>query len=325
MKKQGKNSKKSGIGFAVAGSALTIIFLAFINFTVGGNFPWFIFPAYAILWWPLILIFGRYSGYSGKILSLTGSLLTIALLAAVNYLTSRGYPWFLFPSLAILWWPIMVFRGDKHKKIFSIIASVAVVLIALILNLTFTPSEIWFHYPALLVIWWPLSFFFNGRRMKKIYSITASLFLMGFLTFENFLRSPEIPWVLFACYPVILWPVSVYLKQHMGKLNIALPFSTICIAYYAALNLFVFTGFPWAIYPAYAILWWPLAAAAPEKKKALFMSIAGTILTSALFIATNLVASPDAVWAVYPIFGLVWWPLSVYYFVYRLKRIEEEI
>ena len=313
------NNRKYAIGFSVAGSILTILFFIFINYTAGGSFPWFIFPSYAVLWWPIALIFGR---NSGKLLSLIGSLLTIALLVIVNYLTSWGYPWFLYPAFAILWWPIAMYWGRNHQKAFSVIGSLTVILSALVLNLIFTPDEFWFYYPAIAVIWWPLGRIFHERGLKRSYSVIGAVILLCFLISENIFRSPGIPWVLFGVYPLIMWPVTVFLGDRRGKTGIALLFSLLGIGYYSVLNLFVFRGFPWAIFPAYALLWWPLSVGAPEKVRELFISISGTILSSALFIVINLVASPRTVWAVYPIFAFIWWPLSVYYFVYRRRIVE---
>ena len=321
MNDQNRLNKRSAIGFSIAGSVITILFFAFINFTVGGRFPWFIFPSYAVLWWPLALILGPYSGHSGKLLSLAGSLITIALLVTLNYLTSWGYPWFIYPSVAVTLWPVTMFWGGAHKKAFSVIVSIALTGVALILNLTLTPGDIWFYYPAVAIIWWPLGVFFKEHRFSRGYSVAGAALLTAFLVFENLVRTPEYFWALFAFFPVIIWPVAVYLGKLLGRLSITLLCSITGIVYYIILNIFVFRGFPWAIYPVYGILWWPLAVAAPEREKAMFLSFFGTILTSALFIVTNLVASPHTIWAVYPIFALAWWPLSVYYFIYRRRRI----
>ena len=70
-----RNKRRYSIWFSVVGSLLIIGFLAFINFTVGGRFPWFIYPAYAVVWWPIVTIL---SGKDfAKVLSLVGSLITI--------------------------------------------------------------------------------------------------------------------------------------------------------------------------------------------------------------------------------------------------------
>jgi hypothetical protein len=309
------------IGFSVIGSLISILFFLFINYSTGVRFPWFVFPAYAVLWWPLMTIFaGR---HSAKVLSLIGSALTIALLVLTNYLTSWSYPWFLFPSFAILWWPLAMFFGIKHGRTLSVIGSIVIIVSLFLTNYITSPSVIWFYYPAFAVIWWPLSVFLAGPRTIKAYSIVGALFLAAFFTAENLLKSPFCPWALLTYFPVLMWPVGVLLGKRLGSLPTALFGSLAGILYYTVMNVTVFPGFPWAIFPAYALLWWPLAIAFAKQKRPLIFSVAGTLLSAALFIAVNVISSPGTIWAVYPIFALLWWPLSTYYFVRRTAVIND--
>jgi len=318
-KKMQKGRKRiTDIRFSLVGSFVIILFFALVNFTAGGNFPWFIFPSYAVLWWPVGLIFGR---KSGKILSLAGSLFTIAFFAVVNYVTSWNFPWFLFPSFAILWWPISVFWGTKDRKIFSLIGSGSVILFSAAANLVTTPSVLWFHYITFAVLWWPLSAFLSCDKTIRAYSVIGGILLLAFVTFESFIRPPSSSWALLTYFPIMMWPVSAFLGKKLGKLTIALLFSLTGIVYYLILNLYIFKGFPWVIYPAYSLLWWPLAVGSPRKNKALFFAVTGFLLTAGLFIVTNYITSPNIIWAVYPVFAISWWPLAVYYFIYRRRRI----
>lgn len=313
--KNQSTGRRYSIGFSVAGSLLIILFLAFNNFSTGVRFPWFVFPAYAVLWWPILTIFvGR---HSVKALSLIGSLATIALLVIVNYLTSWSYPWFLYPSFAILWWPLSEFLGQKHSKSFSIAGTLVLTVFFLITNYISSPSYIWFYYPLFALIWWPLSVFLARPETIKGYSILGAIILLAFFTLENRLRSPFCPWALFTYFPVLMWPAGVMLNRRLSKLSTALIISTAGILYYVILNAYVFQGFPWAIFPAYALLWWPLAIAFAKRGRLLHFSIIAFLMTAALFITVNLITSPNVIWAVYPIFGLIWWPLATYYFVYR--------
>ncbi|MFA9381540.1 MAG: hypothetical protein ACERKO_10830 [Acetanaerobacterium sp.] len=319
MAESNKQVKSRGytIAFSIVGSLITILFFAFINFSTGVRFPWFIFPSYAVLWWPILtILIGR---RSMKMLSLFGSLITIALLVVLNYLTSWGYPWFLFPSFAILWWPVAMFFGSGNKKIFSVVGSIVMIAFFIITNFVTSPSVIWFYYPVFSVIWWPLSEFFAGPRTIKGYSVLGALIIIAFLTLENHLKSPFCPWVLFTYFPVLMWPTGVMLGRRLGKLTTALIGSFAGIVYYTALNVMVFQGFPWAIFPAYVLLWWPLAIAFAKRGTSLLFSIIGSLLSAALFIAVNLIASPHSIWAIYPVFALAWWPLSIYFFVYRRR------
>lgn len=317
-----KKDRRYTIGFSLIGSLIIILFFVFINYTTGSRFPWSVFPAYAVIWWPIAVIFS--GKHSAKMLSLVGSLLSIALFFTVNYLTSWDYPWFLFPSFAVLWWPFAVFWGNKHYKVFSIIGCVSLIAFFVAINLITSPYTMWFHLPSFAVIWWPLSVFFAGPKTNKAYSLIGSLLIIVFLALENMMTSFEHPWTLLAIFPVLMWPAAMLLGKRLGKLAVSLICCSIGIVYYAILNILVFKGFPWAIFPAYALIWWPLAVAFAKRGKALIFSLSAFILSCALFIAVNIAASPHTIWAVYPIFVFAWWPLSVYFFVYRRRLLNKK-
>jgi hypothetical protein len=267
---KGKNPPKSPylLAFSLVGSLLFVALFLFINFTTGIQFPWFIFPSFAVLLWPLITLFaGR---YSKKLLSLVCSLIIIAELFALNYLTSWGEPWFLYPSFAVIWWPIGVFFGSRYPRALSLIGAVLII---------------------------------------------------GFITLTNFLESPEYLWAPLAYFPALMWPAGVLLSKHLRKLGVALCGCIAGITYYVAMNIWLFPGFPWAVFVAFALIWWPLVVALAKPGHALSFSLAGSLLVVAFFITTNIITTPDVVWAVYPIFAVSWWPLSVYYFRYRRRKI----
>lgn len=49
-------------------------------------------------------------------------------------------------------------------------------------------------------------------------------------------------------------------------------------------------------------------------------SIFGSALVIALFLFVNLYFSPGVLWCVFPIFGVLWWPLSMYFYWRRWKQ-----
>ena len=319
MIKKAENSRRYAIEFSIVGSLLIILFFVYVNFSTGSRFPWSIYPAFAVIWWPLGVIFaGR---HSAKAFSLIGSLAVIILLVVTNYVTSWSYPWFLYPAFAVVWWPLAVFFGAKKGKAFSIIGSLSIIGFSIMANMITSPSYIWFIYPAFAVIWWPLSIILAKPRTIKAYSIFGALFILAFCAVDNHIHSPACPWVLFTIFPVLLWPVCVLLGKKILRLPIVLGLSAAGIAYYTVLNLLVFPGFPWAIFPAYLLAWWPLSVAFARRRRVMLFSLCGTFLSVALFIAVNIITTPQTVWAVYPIFALAWWPLSTYYFVYMPRKI----
>jgi len=314
------DGRRRNIGFSVAGSLFVIVFLALINLTTGTRFLWFVFPSIAVLWWPLLTIFR--DGSSQKILSLIGSLMTIALLFALNYMTSWNFPWFIFPSFAVLWWPIALFFGAGHAKTLSLAGSAVLIVTLAAINYIFTPSIIWFYKPAFAVIWWPLSVLLARPRTIKAYSIIGAAIIVAFLTINNVLESPFIFWAPLTWYPAVMWPICVFLGRRLGRVGVAACGSLVGIAYYTAINVLLFPGFPWAIFTTFALMWWPLAVLYAKNKRHMAFASAGAALGAAFFIAVNFVTTPGVIWFAYPVFALSWWPLSVYYFVYRRKLIK---
>ncbi|PTM54745.1 permease prefix domain 1-containing protein [Desmospora activa] len=48
-----RNKAKLNLGFSLWGSALIIALVAFINFYYTPDTIWFVYPTFAVLWWPL--------------------------------------------------------------------------------------------------------------------------------------------------------------------------------------------------------------------------------------------------------------------------------
>lgn len=52
-----KNMAKINLGFSIWGSALIIALFTFINFYYTPDNIWFVYPTFAVLWWPLSMFF----------------------------------------------------------------------------------------------------------------------------------------------------------------------------------------------------------------------------------------------------------------------------
>jgi len=57
--RQPKNSNKAKLGleFSICGSLLIIALFVFINYYYTPNAIWFVYPTFAILWWPLSMLY----------------------------------------------------------------------------------------------------------------------------------------------------------------------------------------------------------------------------------------------------------------------------
>lgn len=52
-----KNNAKLNLGFSLWSSALIIALVLFINFYYTPDTIWFVYPTFAVLWWPLAMLF----------------------------------------------------------------------------------------------------------------------------------------------------------------------------------------------------------------------------------------------------------------------------
>jgi len=207
----------------------------------------------------------------------------------------------------------------KNLINFSIAGSLMTMIFLGIVNYTTSPQTAWFIYPCLLLLLWPITLFFMIKKMYKQYSVICSAIIIAFLIIENYLYSPEHLWFIYAIYPIIWWPILMYLDEKAKTLKIALVGFATTIIYYSILNIILSHPYPWAIYPAFLVTWWPLAIYHAQKKTFVAFSVTASMLISIFFITVNIVSTPRVIWAIYPIFVVLWWPLSMYFYVYKRK------
>ncbi len=202
---------------------------------------------------------------------------------------------------------------------FVVTGSILTIIFLIVVNFITGSHHIWFIYPALALLLGPIGIYCRQKKNNTLFSILTSLLLILFLIVENYRSTPEYPWFLFSVAPLIAWPTLVYLGNQSKKMTVAVIGSAIIILYYLILNVLLSPGYPWVMFPAFAVLWWPLTLYHVKRKSYFKFSIYASLLISIFFISVNVISSPHVIWAVYPIFVVLWWPLSMYYFVYKRK------
>ncbi|MCH1626389.1 hypothetical protein [Fredinandcohnia quinoae] len=205
----------------------------------------------------------------------------------------------------------------KHDIGFAIVGSSMSIVFFMIVNFLTSKNILWFVYPSILLLIWPIGLYCLKKEKYKYFSLSISTLIIIFLIIENILNSPEHLWFLYAIFPIIWWPILVFLGKKAGTLAVAWIGAGTTILYYSDLNILLSPGYPWAVYPAFVVLWWPLSLYHARRKTYFAFSIQASVLISAFFITVNIISSPNTIWAVYPIFCVLWWPLSMYYFVYK--------
>lgn len=210
----------------------------------------------------------------------------------------------------------------KFDPGFAVAGSIMSIIFLILVNYLTSSHDVWFFYPSFVLLLWPIGVYCVKKGKHKQLALSYSVLLIAFLTVENFLHSSQYPWSILAIYPIFWWPILVFLEKRALTLTVALIGSSTIIFYYALLNVFLSPQYPWAIYPAFAVLWWPLVIYHAKRKTFFAFSLHATLLLTIFFITVNAISSPSEIWAVYPIFCVLWWPLSMYYFVYKRRLIK---
>ncbi len=116
-------SKRLGISlaFSVWSGILIIALFLFINFYYTPNIIWFVYPAFAVVWAPMVLFF-RWLREKKEVsvsfeFSICGFLLITAMFLFINLYYTPNIIWFVYPVFAIIWWPLaMLFHRLRQKS-----------------------------------------------------------------------------------------------------------------------------------------------------------------------------------------------------------------
>ncbi len=306
--------------FSVFGSALTLAWYGALNALLEPGSPWIIFILFPLLWWMLSTFF--YGQRQPHIYALVMSVFSIAFFAAVNLIYSPGAVWAFYPAFAILWWPMTLAFARKHAwRAYSIATSLLTIVFLAAVNLITSPGFLWCVFPALAILWWPLAMAFKGQHKPFGFSIAGAALAIGTLIVINLMTSPGFLWCVFPALAILWWPLAMAFRGKHKPFGFALAGSAFAIGILLAINLMTSPGFLWGLFPALAILWWPAAVFFAEKRSPLGFSFAGALLVIALVTIINLMTSPGFLWCVFPIFGVLWWPLSVFFHGAHRRRL----
>ncbi len=307
--------------FSVAGALLTIAYLI-VNNLLSTPYPWALYACFPLIMWPLAMYLVKRIG--ALTFSVAGSALTLAWYGALNLVLEPGSPWIIFIAFALLWWPLSVFfHGRRAPHVYATVMSAISIAFFVAVNIIYSPGAVWAFYPAFGLLWWPLTLLFAQRRAWRAYSIVASLMTIVFLAVINLITSPGFLWCVFPALALLWWPLAMLFKGRHTPFGFSVAGAALTIATLLVINLMTSAAFLWSLYPALCVLWWPAAVYFAERKSTLGISVAGSLLVIALTAAINLMTSPAFLWFVFPTFGVLWWPLSVFFHGARRRRLAK--
>ncbi len=115
-------SKNAGLSlaFSIWGALLISGLFLFINFYYTPKTIWFVYPIFAVLWWPMSLYFRwihlKKDVAVGLPFSICSFFLIFGLMLFINLYYSPKFIWFVYPTFAVLWWPIAMLFHTLRKK-----------------------------------------------------------------------------------------------------------------------------------------------------------------------------------------------------------------
>ncbi len=306
--------------FSVAGALLTVAYLIVCNL-LSTPYPWALYACFPVVMWPLAMHLGKRIG--ALVFSVAGSALTLAWYGALNLALEPGSPWIIFIAFALLWWPLSVFfRGRRTPHIYAVVMSAISIMFFAAVNIIYSPGAVWAFYPAFALLWWPLTLLFAQRRAWRAYSIAAYLMTIVFLAAVNLITSPVFLWCVFPALALLWWPLAMLFRGRRSPFGFSVAGAALAIATLLVINLMTSPSFLWSLYPVLCVLWWPAAVFFAKRKSALGFSVTGCLLVVALTAAVNLMTSPAFLWFVFPTFGVLWWPLGVFFHGARRRRLS---
>ncbi len=303
---------KRSFRFSAVSSLLIIAFLFTINYLTSWSHPWFIYPTFVVLWWPMSVYFAAIKRFD--LYSISASILTTVFFVLINYITSPSYPWFIFPVFAVLWWPMaMYFPAKGRKKIFSVVAALYTCAFFLVINLVSSPTVVWFIYPCFAVLWWPISYIACSAKKYKLFSVIASLYTIGFFALVNFITSPSYIWFYYPSYAVLWWPISMFfLKKNKFRAKAySIVMTTVTMALLALINIQNSPDYIWFHYTIFYLLWWPVVMLLGKKAASTWFAVIGAAAIIAYHTALYYIQMPVHPWPLYIVLPALWWPVCM--------------
>ncbi len=219
----------------------------------------------------------------------------------------------------------------RNARSFSIVISIVCIALFIVINFLTSKDFLWFIYPIFAILFYNANNYLRMTNNIQRFSLICTLLIICLIVINNYLLSPNCLWALYAAFPFLWWPIIMYAGEKARSLSFAIISSSIIIAYYIFLNINLSPDYAWSVYTTFALLWWPLNIYFYKKKSKLGFAITGSVLLTIFFITVNYISSPNTIWAVYPIFAVIWWPLSIYYFgssaikkKYKKSKISNE-
>jgi hypothetical protein len=199
------NTRRHLTAFSIASTIITLGTLVVTNMLETPDYWWFLYAVPALLVWPTVMLGGKKSS-TPSFAFVVSAIVTAAYIALNIYFEPR-FPWSIFTTFALLWWPFGVALAKKPRAL-SLFGASWVTLLALVVNFVTTPETTWWIYPVFSVMFWPFGVFLARRTLT--FSIIMTTWIALFFGLLNAMLTPTAVWWIYPAFAMAFWPLSVY-------------------------------------------------------------------------------------------------------------------
>ncbi len=310
--------------FAQAATAYIIATVLLVNLLTSPGFWWWVYPAFFVLWWPLSVRLGeRARTMSFATGSATAAFLFLVVMHRIQ--SPHALPWYLFALLPLFWWPISKVLlprvGHARLTLISVIAFAA--YYTALSGLLYAMSNLVAVFALGAAAWITYAVGISKYRDSAGFAALNAILLAGYFILMHRLVTPGAhAWYWYTFFPLVWWVYAAALGKKAFRPRPLVMSAMAMLLYYAALNRFLSPGAPWSLFLVGPAALAVIGSVFAGKRKPFAFSVWASAAIIAQVWLVNLVFTPRVIWAVYPTFALLWWPLSLWLHVSRTNAKE---
>lgn len=252
---------------SVVGTLINTGFLVFVNLAFSPQYLWFVFVVPLHFIWPIVMYLGDKAKYNW--FHIIASLGYMAYYIGLNMFFETRYPFAIYVVYGLAFWPLgVIFANKKSSKMFSVVGTIVNILFFVTLNLFFVQQGyVWSVFLIGPMLWWPISVFAGKWAKTLSFAIVSVLLLTAYYLVINLFVVTGHPYILYIVFALIWWPLGVAFGKHRNSRLFSVQGFVLFALFFGILNYITTPQTIWAIYPIFAIFWWPLAIFFFGKKK----------------------------------------------------------
>lgn len=300
--------------FSLAGGFYIIFTLLVVNLITSPSFWWWVYPSFFVLWWPLSVHLGE----KAKTLSFAAYSAVAAFLFTVlmhRIHSPHAEPWYLYALLPFAWWPISKYLSTRVSAARIVLISILVftAYYAGLTSLLHAANNLLSVFALAAAVWLVYALGISKYRDNAGFAAVNAVLLAAYFVLVHKLFTPGAhAWYWYTFFPLAWWVFAAVQREEAFKPKNALLAGAAALVYYGALNLWLAPGAPWILFLAGPAAVAVLLSVFAAKKQIFALSLWTSAAVILYFAVINLVYTPHIVWAVYPAFGVLWWPLSTW-------------